>query len=292
MRRGFTLIELVIVVVIVAFLSVAAFKAVSLLVVKSYKSKEITRLSLESQIAIDQLSAWLRYRVPATVIGYDPARSTQQYKPLYELDEEYPVLEWIGYEPLWSDEGNYSGFVDMLASDKSSGLLRTQVQRDAQALIFAGSFDRAYVNTQDYTDAFGWHGGRSLEVFEVQRSGDDLLIVGTNKPKWIYEKYYLLQGAYALARGAQVQKEATCLQGEDIDDDTLLLFYDYRPWKGESFCADPNAQNGAGKVTVLLRNVAGIHIFEQDYTIRIIFDIHKQIKDSVAVHFSKMKVVF
>ncbi len=289
MRRGVTLLELVIVVVIVSILSVASLKAIGAILVRSYKAKELTRLSLESQIALDQISALLQERVPATTIGYDGKGG---FAPIEEIvDEEgFKILEWIGFEPLVSEDGNYSGFIDLLASNKTTRTLATEVHRDAKAIIFAGSFDRAAV-AGDFQNAFGWHSGRSDEIFEVQKVSGGLKIVDAVQPKWIYEKYYLLSSAYAIARGADIDRDAACLDGLDVDEDTLLLFYDYYPWKGESFCADPKGTQ-SGKATILMRDVVGFWALEQDYTLRLVLEVQKEIRGFSPIRFTKMKVVF
>ena len=297
MRRSFTLIELIMVLVIISFLSVATFKAVSALIIRSYKAKELTRLSLTSQIALDQISALLQERVPASVIGYKP--STGDFKYIEEIgdSEYYEVMEWIGVAYEEYSDGNYTGFVDMKPSVKTSDTLYTEanLSGNSYALIFAGAFDRGFPGESDFNDSFGWHGHESNDTFDVAFNGDGTIkIIDSVKPKWIYEKYYLVKSAYALARGADINKSAVCLDGLDVDDDTLLLFYDYRPWKKETFCADPgSAGSKSGKATILAKHIAGFDVKEQDYTLRLLLDINESIKGGYPpIHFSKMKVVF
>ncbi len=293
MKRAFTLIELVFVVLIVALLSVATFKGIEALVVRSFKAKELTRLSLESQIALDQLSSLLVQRIPSTAIGYDPSPSSgaDAFLPLDQIDprSRYKVLEWIGRD--FDHRDDYSGFVDMEPSRATADTLYTDSKAlGERELYFAGSFD---VGEAGGKDAFGWHGHAHNLSFDVDVEKNAITITQATKPRWIYERYFLAKSAYAVARGADVKRDAACLKDLDVDEDTLLLFYGFRPWSGETFCADPKGSGQAGKVSVLARNVAGFGAFEQDYTIRLIVDINKTIRGSdVGVHFSKMKVVF
>jgi len=69
MKKGFTLIEMIFVVVISGVLSIGAFKAFEALYVRSAKAKAVSELSMGSQIVLDQLSALLYNRVPNSVIG-------------------------------------------------------------------------------------------------------------------------------------------------------------------------------------------------------------------------------
>ncbi len=313
-KRGFTLIELIFVVVIVTILSVATFKALQTILIRSYKAKEITRLSLQSQIAVNQISEYLSNRVPSTVIGYNP--QTGEFEYIGELTSTKPVLEWIGIANEALLNGSYSGFLDLKKSNKDTNTtyspnsngdaIAATIQKkfaisdDIYAnnivnLIFAGSFDRGRSDIKDFNNSFGWHGNQSLNSFDIDiNSTGYIKITDTVQPKFIYEKYFLVDSAYAIARRADL-KEAdwSCndVNWSDIDDDTLLLFYNYRPWRGETFCGDSNGNPG-GRVTILMKNVVRFRFDEIDYTIRISLDINKNIKGSVPVHISKMKVVF
>ena len=298
MRRSFTLMEIIVVVVIVSILSVATFKALATIKIRSLKAKEMTRLSLQSQIVLDALAQRLRARIPATVIGYDPASGSFRYIWQILPNQTYPILEWIGFDEENLSLGMYSGFVDMKRSitDYSDYSLSTDITLSdlrPRALIFAGSFDQGLLS-EDMQNAFGWHGKRSDQAFDVRSHPPHAItITDSVKPKWIYEKYYLAKSAYAVARGADIDKNAACLQGLDVDSDTLLLFYDYRPWRGQTFCADPKGNGQSGKASILMRHVAGMSAIVRDGTLRITLDVNESLRGTrIGVHFSKMKVVF
>ena len=296
MKRAFSLLELVVVVVIVSLLAVASFKGIQALKLRSFKVQQMTRLSLESQIVLDQLAARLQSRIPATTIGYDPV--SKEYKPISEIleNEKYKILEWIAWDEDAFDGGVYSGFVDMKRSidQYSDYTLYTDISQDLsdRALVFAGTFDRGFTSDQ-LKEAFGWHGSRSDLIYDISVTPPHTItITDATKPKWLYEKYYLAKSAFAVARGADVDTNAECLKKLHADKNTLLLFYDYKPWRGETFCADPNGSGQSGEATILMRHIAGFGAKEQDFTLRLILDIHKPILGSVGVHFSKTKVVF
>ncbi len=317
-RNGYTLLELIFVVVIISFLSVATYKALQMIMVRSYKAKEIARLSLESQVAVDVIASYLKNRIPYTTIGYDP---NSGYEYIGELTSNKPILEWYSRAIEALKAQKYSQFIDMEDTNKSSkvlyspdtngnhikGYVRKKYNYHADIytnkivnLVFVGSFERGAGESNTYNDAYGWHGGLSKDSFDISiHFSGKITITDSDTPKFIYEKFFLADGAYAIARGADIDKTASCITSTGIGsskiDNTLFLFYNYRPWKGETFCADANTTGvtPSGGVGILLQDVQGFRFELLDHTIRIALDINKTIKGTdVGVHLSKMKVVF
>jgi len=315
MRRGATLIELIFVLIIISLLAAATFKGMQAIQVRSYKAKELTRLSLESQIGVNIVSNYLHSRVPYTVIGYNPDNG--DFKYIGDLtDNDHTILEWFGVANEAFVDGNYSGFADMATlsddvfiSRNSDGDALNQTTQDKfhttdniydnkiVNLIFSGSFDRATSDTYDYNSSFGWHGNDSNDSFDFSMDSDgNITVTDSTKPKFIYEKYFVADSAYAIARGEDIDQSADCISALNLSqkdiNNTLLLFSNYRPWRGETFCADPNGSGQDGNVSVLLQNIDGFSFEAIDYTIRINLDINKTIRAASPIHFSKMKVVF
>ena len=314
-RRGaFTLIEIVIVIVISATLSVGTFKAIGALYIRSMKAQALTRLSLDSQIVLDQLGALLDGRIPASMIGYDP--SDGSFTPLAESTSPKPVMEWISTAKEALILRNYSGFVDMDGSDSATKTLlspdtdgdkldateRIKFDTDTDSysadrirLVFSGSFDEGDGADGTLENAFGWHGKEARHIHKIRISSDgNITLTGDETPAYIYEKYYLADSAYGVARGESIDLNATCIQnlGIDVDADTLFLFADYRPWKSESFCADENSSTRVGNVTVLSYHVSGFRAEWIDGTLRLSLDMQQLVRGSTPVHLSKQKVVF
>ncbi len=301
MRRAFTLVEMVFVIVIASILSVATFKGVSYLLLRGYKAKLLTTLSLQTQIALDQIGNYLSWRIPATTIGYDPKRG--DFAPISAIGEDrFKILEWFGADIQSFENGAYSRFVDMRGSDPathtldSPGFDESKLLYDKKDynLLFSGSFDQGAISDRDFANAFGWHGHESTQSYDVTFSHGKIVIDDSVQPPFIYEKYYLTHTAYALARGEDVDRDAPCIKKLPFKEKKhlLLLFYDYRPWRQETFCADPKGSGQSGKVAVLLENVSGFQAYEQDYTIRMKIDVKKRIKGTMEVHLTKQKVLF
>ena len=311
MRRAFTLIEIVVVISVSGILAVGAFKALNALYVRSAKARAVTELSLNTQSALDQLSTILYARVPGSVIGYDPADGS--YASLESLASPKPVLEWIGSAQESLKRRDFSGFVDMNASDPAANVAvspesdGTKVDatlrqkfgttadffaNDLVRLVFAGSYDTGAVEGVSFNALFGWHGGGAERIYAVSMSGDGSISFSADPP-YIYEKYYLADTAYAAARGADVNLSASCVTslGVPVSADSLLLFYDYRPWKGETFCADSGGAP-SGKVTLLADDVSGFRAQSVNGIIRLGIDSVRKIRGSTPVRISKQKAVF
>ena len=71
-KKGFTLLEMIFVVVLSGILAIGTFKAIESLYIRSAKAKAVTDLSLESQIVLDQVGVMLYNRIPNSVIGWAP----------------------------------------------------------------------------------------------------------------------------------------------------------------------------------------------------------------------------
>ncbi|PHR54923.1 MAG: hypothetical protein COA44_12040 [Arcobacter sp.] len=292
MRKGFTLVELIFVLVVMAILTGGTFKAIEAIFIRSAQAKTLTDLSLQSQIVLDQVSILLYNRIPNSVIGYTPGGICE---PISELTNPRPILEWLGTMDDELLRGDYDGFVDMNASDKASFTLSTPnsialVTTDVN-LIFAGSFDGGSEEIFACSGAFGWHGATSDLSFDIKNMGVDNIEIELPLPSVIYEKYYLCKTAYAVARGADINLASTCITDLNTitDENTLFLFYDYQPFKGENYCGD----GGIGKATILAQDVSAFSAQEVNNIIRLSIDMDKTIRGrTCGVHVSKQKAVF
>lgn len=318
-QRGFTLLEMIVTIVILGMLSAGTFVSLQHLYLRSAKSKALSELSLESQIILDQVSALMYDRVPSSVIGYD-FFSTPSFKSIYQIDTNFKILEWIGLASEAQKVRAYSGFVDMNASNGTTkrlatlpsiskegieqnltakfGGTHTIATTDSVRLVFAGSFDDSMIYS-DFDNSFGWHGtdaNQTYKITDIENSRYIVLDLLASKPNEIYEKYYLMDSAYAVARGKDIKQDASCVGAFNISssdiNNTLFLFYNYRPWKKETFCAD-FAGAGEGNVTILSKNVSGFEAGVINGTIYFNVTMNKVIKGSENnVTISKQKAVY
>ena len=322
MKKSFTLIEAILVIVILSFILIGGFQLISKLYLRNYIVKQTSHFEFISQQIADQLALMLYYRIPLTTIGYNP--SNNDFKYIGQIDDnEHSVLEWIGYLNDAMKESNLSGFIDLYASDKNTKTLvckdfnknfiqnivnnkfdipdNTDINKTT-AIIFAGSFDRGEEGAlNDYNNSFGWHGNEHKLVFtfdsgaKTDSNNNTNLTLNDFRNGRIYEKFYLADSAYAVVRKGDLNpNDWNCsdLSWNEADEDDLLLFYNYRPWLGETFCADKN-HNGSpkGDVTVLASNVKAFRVKKINSHLEIKITMGKQ-KGDVNITVSKQKVAF
>ncbi|MDD3325266.1 MAG: type II secretion system protein [Sulfurospirillaceae bacterium] len=315
-KKAFTLLEMIVTIVILAILSTGIFVSLKHLYIRSAKTKAMSNLSLDSQVISEQISALLYDRVPLSVIGYD---GTTGFESVYDLSITYPVLEWIGLARESFKKRDFSGFVDMDGSSEIQKRISTPkalnqqhildtlsakfggehtiATSDSIRLVFSGSFDDALVfSSADFNNSFGWHGNLRSKIYDFTILNDGNITLAI-KPNEIYEKYYLADSAYAIARGVDVDI-STCKDINDsnisTDNNTLFLFYNYRPWKGETFCGDKGIKGAKyGNATILSQNASGFEAGVINGTLYFSLTLSKEIKGSENnVTISKQKVVF
>ena len=286
-KSAFTMVELIMTIVIMGILAGGTYISLAQLYTKSAKSKAISELSFDTTLISNQISALLSYRVPSTVIGYDSTTGT--FESIYDLSKSYNILEWIGTDFERYKAEDYSGFIDFAKSDKDKNMIFSpdSSELNSSALIFAGSFDEGgVIYGTDFNDSFGWYGNTHNKIFEVNSSSTGNKLGLTTTPSQIYEKYYLLKSAYAIAQ--YDSSLSTCVDPVGRRIIKQILFYNYYPWKGETFCDDAD-------MTILSSEAKG---FEVDFVegnlqfnLTLKRSIRKQGKD-LEVQISKQKVVF
>ena len=324
-KKTFTLIELIIVIVVLALISIGSFKAIEMLYQRYTQVNTITKFSILSQTTIDQIGTLLYYRVPITAIGYSPTDG--DFKKLSEAtDKKYTIFEFINTAfdakaHIAKDiSKGYSEFIDLDASDEDTLTLvakdfniddindtlnavfnNNQDLNKTVAIIFAGGLDDGDSDS-DYNNSFGWHGhdhNKTFLIHSFKQDNNDANLTMTDKIKnnKIYAKYYLAASSWAIARGKNIDKTADCLKNLNVNDNTLLLFYNYRPWHLDTFCADPYDDGKStrnGDVAILGQNVTSFRITAINYHIELKVQFSKPMYrgSDINITITKQKVVF
>ena len=141
MKRAFTLLELVVVIVVLGIIAMMSFNAIMNIYSNYFQTKTVNELETQTEITLEQISKRLEHRIKPSVI----ARKTDgEFLALNDnrvnLDANYEILEFIPYAyEIFNDvisldandnvieqggkAGRYSGYVDLAKSSPATGLI-------------------------------------------------------------------------------------------------------------------------------------------------------------------------
>ncbi len=263
MKRAFTLLELVVVIVVLGIIAMMSFNAIMNIYSNYFQTRTVNELETQTEIALEQISKRLEHRIKPSVI----ARKTDgAFLALNDsgvnLDAKYEILEFIPYAyeifndvPSGSNKaGRYSGYADLAKSSPATGLISpgsnfsTEVvetikdltcREDTNATCVdftkkdggvVAIFSDVYYNVQD---SFGYKGDiTKLDIAKVgvkSTDGNTLEISGFDG-KQISEQYHLAYTANAIVPEQSADPKDAANGVFDLN-----LYYDYRPWMGEKY---------------------------------------------------------
>lgn len=254
MKRAFTLVELVMVIVVMGIISVIGADIISTMYTNYLKSKAINYLQAQSEIALELISKRLSYRVR----GSEAVINGANISPLASQQDTDTILTWIGVSHEsrngeWSATNNrfipgWSGLVDF--DHAAAGTINRTIVSPGSHLSIADNIIRSLTNnnvnfannkiafipkTNKTTDISNFYNNTATNyTIRVNRFAGrddtyqilaiDNLPTYTDGSSGITDEYYLAHTAYALA-----------LTGTDTKDMTLWLYYNYEPWSGEVY---------------------------------------------------------
>ena len=281
MKRAFTLLELVVVIVVLGIIAMMSFNAIMNIYSNYFQTRTVNELETQTEIALEQISKRLEHRIKPSVI----ARKTDgAFLALNDsgvnLDAKYEILEFIPYAyeifndvPSGNKAGRYSGYADLAKSSPATGLispgsnfttgvvetikdLTCREDTNATCVDFTKKdggvvaiFSDVYYNVQS---SFGYSNGTvpvSLDIAKVGVKGGQSGLNGNTLEisgfggKQISEQYHLAYTANAIVPEQSADPKDTANGVFDLN-----LYYDYRPWMGEKY-----KQNG--EKTTLAKNV-------------------------------------
>lgn len=280
MKRAFTLLELVVVIVVLGIIAMMSFNAIMNIYSNYFQTRTVNELETQTEIALEQISKRLEHRIKPSVIARKPSGEFLALNDSgVNLDAKYEILEFIPYAyeifndvPSGSNKaGRYSGYADLAKSSPATGLISpgsnfsTEVvetikdltcreDTNATCVDFKNKdggvvaiFSDVYYNVQD---SFGYKGDiTKLDIAKVGvkggqsgLNGDTLEISGFDG-KQISEQYHLAYTANAIVPEQSADPKDAANGVFDLN-----LYYDYRPWMGEKY-----KQNG--EKATLAKNV-------------------------------------
>ena len=278
MKRAFTLLELVVVIVVLGIIAMMSFNAIMNIYSNYFQTRTVNELETQTEIALEQISKRLEHRIKPSVI----ARKTDgAFLALNDsgvnLNAEYEILEFIPYAyeifndvPSDNKAGRYSGYADLANSSPATGLispgsnfttgvvetikdLTCREDTNATCVDFknkdggvAAIFSDVYYDVQN---SFGYKGISNLDIAKVGVKGGqsglngDTLEISGFANKQISEQYHLAYTANAIVPEQSADPKDAANGVFDLN-----LYYDYRPWMGEKY--KPN-----GEKATLAKNV-------------------------------------
>ena len=261
MKRAFTLLELIIVIVILGIIAMMSFNAMMNIYSNYFQTRTVNELEMQTEIALEQISKRLEHRIKPSVIARKPSVG---FLPLNDsrvnLNSGYEILEFIPYAyeifndvPSGSNKaGRYSGYVDLANSSPATGLISpgsnftTEVietikdltcKDDASGCVDFENKDGGVVAIfsdvyYDVQNSFGYKDNLNLDIAKVgvkSTDGNTLEISGFAN-KQISEQYHLAYTANAIVPEQSADPKDTANGVFDLN-----LYYDYRPWMGQGY---------------------------------------------------------
>ena len=250
-KSAFTLLELIFVIVVIGILSKFGIE----LLAQAYKSFIFSSinnsLQANSAMAVETIASRLQYRIKDSVIA---RRLNGTFVGLAgNTDPNIPILEWVGTDidgfrgnagtaPLWSGiiDLDLSGSAALVSPATDTGALNTLI--GTLSNTGSGINDAAlyFVGSDSDINNYGWSGvaltDHNTSVMHPINSGAnvDEFVSGIGGVNFsgadIYEYYQLAWTAYAVGI---IDYNIGANAGTNTG--TLMLYYDYQPWKGESY---------------------------------------------------------
>jgi len=278
MKKAFTLIELIFVIVVIGVLSVAGINIFINIYESYFESRTHNEIQMHTQLALDKIAARLAYRIkPSVIISWGNANlyTSLESANAATVGTNNYRLEWIAYDND-SFRGmatnvndpyiipGYSGFIDLDNPLTSGTSLHTPGGDLSGAEAIMDSLSDGDINlTAPVTsvavmifpdapgsvDQYGWFNSGDTNLTHTIRRFDNQTLRpvlgdfrGINNE--VYENYTLAFSAYALEYNQTSRN--------------INLYYNYQPWEGETF--------RDGNSTLFLENVSNF-IFTQVGTI-------------------------
>ena len=288
MKKAFTLLELVVVIVVLGIIAMMSFNAIMNIYSNYFQTRTVNELETQTEIALEQISKRLEHRIKPSVI----ARKTDgAFLALNDsgvnLDAKYEILEFIPYAyEIFNDvisfdandnvieqggkAGRYSGYADLAKSSPATGLISPgsnfttgvvetikdltcrDETRDATCVDFTKKDGGVVAIFSDVyynvQSSFGYSNGTVPVSLDIAKVGVKSTDGNTLEISGFGGKQISEQYHLAYTANAIVPEQSADPKDTANGVFDLNLYYDYRPWMGEKY-----KQNG--EKSTLAKNV-------------------------------------
>ena len=274
MKRAFTLLELVVVIVVLGIIAMMSFNAIMNIYSNYFQTKTVNELETQTEIALEQISKRLEHRIKPSVI----ARKTDgEFLALNDnrvnLDANYEILEFIPYAyEIFNDvisldtndhvieqggkAGRYSGYADLAKSSPATGLISpgsnftTGVVETIKDLTCREDTSATCVDFKNkdggvvaiFSDvyynvqsSFGYSNGTVPVSLDIAKVGVKSTDGDTLEISGFDGKQISEQYHLAYTANAIVPEQSADPKDAANGVFDLNLYYDYRPWMGQGY---------------------------------------------------------
>jgi len=307
-RKAFSLLEVIFVIVILGIVASIGSTIIAQLYENYIIQRATHRVSLKTELAINQIVNRLSYRIGGTLIARNP--TTQTFMDIEDTlfgatNRNNIVLEWIGYDndsfataqqPAWSGycDTNTTRVTATIGTPGSNlANVATIVNNlspapNPQLALLYSLGGRSFSNAVGTigTQCYGYDGNATC-IHQVAIQDNVTFTTnnfipgnGTN----ISDQYKLAWTAYAIVPVSRTG--AVIAAGDKTVNFDLELRYGYQPWAGSQYTTASRS--------IIARNVTAFKFSEQGGTVRLKLCATEQVGDlgsSVNVSACKEKVV-
>ncbi|WP_460178603.1 prepilin-type N-terminal cleavage/methylation domain-containing protein [Campylobacter concisus] len=274
MKRAFTLLELVVVIVVLGIIAMMSFNAIMNIYSNYFQTKTVNELETQTEIALEQISKRLEHRIKPSVI----ARKTDgAFLALNDsgvtLAQDYEILEFIPYAyEIFNDvisldtndnvieqggkAGRYSGYADLAKSSPATGLISpgsnftTGVVETIKDLTCREDTNATCVDFKNkdggvvaiFSDvyynvqsSFGYSNGIVPVSLDIAKVGVKSTDGDTLEISGFDGKQISEQYHLAYTANAIVPEQSTDPKDAANGVFDLNLYYNYRPWMGQGY---------------------------------------------------------
>ena len=288
MKRAFTLLELVVVIVVLGIIAMMSFNAIMNIYSNYFQTRTVNELETQTEIALEQISKRLEHRIKPSVIARKPSGEFLALNDSgVNLVAEYEILEFIPYAyEIFNDvisldandhvieqggkAGRYSGYADLAKSSPATGLISPGSNfttgvvetikdltcrgetRDATCVDFTKKDGGVVAIFSDVyynvQSSFGYSNGTVPVSLDIAKVGVKSTDGDTLEISGFGGKQISEQYHLAYTANAIVPEQSADPKDTANGVFDLNLYYDYRPWMGEKY--KPN-----GEKATLAKNV-------------------------------------
>lgn len=275
MKRAFTLLELVVVIVVLGIIAMMSFNAIMNIYSNYFQTRTVNELETQTEIALEQISKRLEHRIKPSVIARKPSGEFLALNDSgVNLVAEYEILEFIPYAyEIFNDvisldandhvieqggkAGRYSGYADLAKSSPATGLISPGSNfttgvvetikdltcrgetRDATCVDFTKKDGGVVAIFSDVyynvQSSFGYSNGTVPVSLDIAKVGVKSTDGDTLEISGFGGKQISEQYHLAYTANAIVPEQSADPKDAANGVFDLNLYYDYRPWMGQGY---------------------------------------------------------